>query len=39
VAHAVLGRSLEVELPGEGSRRATVVPRPFLDPGKEIPKH
>jgi len=39
VAHAALGGSLEVEIPGEGSRRATVVPRPFLDPGKEIPKH
>ena len=38
VTHAALGGSLEVELPGEGRRRATVVPRPFLDPGKEIPK-
>jgi len=38
VAHAALGTALRVHIPGGGDRRATVVPRPFIDPKKEIPK-
>ena len=38
LAHAVLGTALRVKIPGVGERRATVVPRPFVDPGKEIPR-
>ena len=37
VGHAVLGSKLEVETPG-GVVRAVVVPTPFVDPGKMIPK-
>ena len=37
-AHAVQGGVLGVEIPGAGVRRATVVPRPFVDPKKDIPK-
>jgi aminomethyltransferase len=38
VAWTALGTSLQVTMPGVGERRATVVPRPFIDPRKEIPK-
>ncbi len=38
VAHASLGTALRVEIPGVGERTATVVPKPFVDPKKEIPK-
>jgi hypothetical protein len=38
VAHAALGTVLTVIIPGVGTRKATVVPRPFIDPRKEIPK-
>jgi aminomethyltransferase len=34
---AAAGTALAVELPG-GRREATVVPMPFVDPGKSIPK-
>ncbi|HXV86717.1 MAG TPA: glycine cleavage T C-terminal barrel domain-containing protein [Gemmatimonadales bacterium] len=37
VASAALGTPLTVTLP-DGERSATVVPRPFLDPEKSIPK-
>jgi aminomethyltransferase len=37
-AKAVPGTPLQVNVPGVGARRATVVPRPFIDPRKEIPK-
>ena len=37
-AHAELGTSLRVDVPGKGERTATVVRKPFLDPTKEIPK-
>jgi len=37
VAHAALGTEFEVETPG-GAARAVVVPMPFVDPGKTIPK-
>ncbi|MGD0362798.1 MAG: glycine cleavage T C-terminal barrel domain-containing protein [Bryobacteraceae bacterium] len=37
VAHAALGTKLDVETPG-GSAPAVVVPMPFVDPGKMIPK-
>ena len=37
VKHAALGTELEVETPG-GVARAVVVPMPFVDPGKTIPK-
>jgi glycine cleavage system aminomethyltransferase T len=38
VAHAAPGDRLAVELPGAEQRRATVVPVPFVDPAKEIPR-
>jgi glycine cleavage system aminomethyltransferase T len=38
VKHAALGTELRVKIPGVGERRATAVPRPFIDPKKEIPK-
>ena len=38
LAKAVLGTVLQVRVPGVGARRATVVPKPFIDPKKEIPK-
>src|SRR5262249_4619816 len=38
VAHTALGTSLTVAIPGASARKATVVPRPFVDPKKEIPK-
>ncbi|MGH8633852.1 MAG: glycine cleavage T C-terminal barrel domain-containing protein, partial [Burkholderiales bacterium] len=38
VAHATLGMAVTVIIPGLGARKATVVSRPFVDPGKEIPK-
>lgn len=38
VEHAATGSRLEVEVPGAGSRDATVVPKPFVDPKKAIPK-
>jgi glycine cleavage system aminomethyltransferase T len=37
VAYAALGTEFEVETPG-GAARAVVVPMPFVDPGKTIPK-
>jgi aminomethyltransferase len=37
VAHAALGTKLEVETPA-GWADAVVVPMPFVDPGKMIPK-
>jgi glycine cleavage system aminomethyltransferase T len=37
VVHANAGTELEVETPG-GAVRAVVVPMPFVDPGKMIPK-
>jgi glycine cleavage system T protein len=37
-AHASLGTTFSVEVPGAGARRATVVPKPFVDPKKDIPK-
>lgn len=38
IAHATLGTKMGVEIPGVGERQATVVPKPFIDPKKEIPK-
>ncbi len=38
IAHTALGTRLTVNIPGAGTRKATVVPRPFVDPKKEIPK-
>ena len=38
VAHAILGTAVTVIIPGLGTRKATVVARPFVDPGKQIPK-
>jgi len=37
-AHTALGTALTVIIPGAGPRKATIVPRPFVDPKKEIPK-
>jgi glycine cleavage system aminomethyltransferase T len=38
LAYSALGTLLTVTIPGVGTRKAKVVPRPFVDPGKEIPK-
>jgi len=38
VALAELGTRLTVSIPEVGDRAATVVPKPFVDPKKEIPK-
>ena len=38
IAHSSAGTVLNVELPGGDVRRATVVPMPFVDPQKAIPK-
>jgi glycine cleavage system aminomethyltransferase T len=37
-AHSAVGTVVSVTLPGAGERQATVVPKPFIDPKKEIPK-
>jgi aminomethyltransferase len=37
VAHGTPGTELEIETP-QGAARALVVPMPFVDPGKVIPK-
>ena len=37
--HSELGTELSVAVPDSGERRATVVPRPFVDPDKDIPKN
>ena len=37
-AYSTLGTNLIVDVPGAGARRATVVPKPFVDPKKDIPK-
>ncbi len=37
-AHAEPGTKLAVNVPDAGQRQATVVPKPFFDPKKEIPK-
>jgi aminomethyltransferase len=36
--YSALGTPLTVTIPGEGTRKAKVVPRPFVDPNKDIPK-
>ena len=38
VAHAAAGTRLAVEIPDVGTRTATVVEMPFVDPAKAIPK-
>ncbi|HEX9633196.1 MAG TPA: glycine cleavage T C-terminal barrel domain-containing protein [Gemmatimonadales bacterium] len=38
VAHAAAGTRLAVEIPDAGTRTATVVEMPFVDPDKAIPK-
>jgi glycine cleavage system aminomethyltransferase T len=38
VSLAQPGTTLTVALPAVGDRAATVVPMPFIDPKKEIPK-
>jgi len=38
VQHAELGARLTVSIPEVGEREATVVPKPFVDPEKAIPK-
>jgi len=37
VAHAAVGTELNVETPA-GAASAVVVPMPFVDPAKKIPK-
>jgi aminomethyltransferase len=38
ISNAALGTRLTVSIPEAGERAATVVPRPFVDPEKAIPK-
>ncbi|HEY7743409.1 MAG TPA: glycine cleavage T C-terminal barrel domain-containing protein [Burkholderiales bacterium] len=38
IAYSALGTALTVTIPGIGTRKAKVVPRPFVDPKKDIPK-
>jgi hypothetical protein len=38
LAHTAIGTIVAVALPEHGVREATVAARPFLDPGKTIPK-
>lgn len=38
VAYSELGSTFTVRIPEVGDRKATVVPKPFVDPKKEIPK-
>jgi aminomethyltransferase len=38
IQHAELGSKLMVAIPEVGDREATVVPKPFVDPEKAIPK-
>jgi len=38
VEHAALGTSLAISVPEVGERTAKVVKKPFVDPGKDIPK-
>lgn len=38
VASATLGTMITIEIPEVGTRQATVVPKPFIDPDKSIPK-
>ena len=38
LAAADLGTVLTVVIPGVGTRKATIVSRPFVDPSKAIPK-
>ena len=38
IEHAELGTELVIAVPGSGDRPAEVVPKPFIDPKKEIPK-
>lgn len=38
VAHAAPGTALRVKMSGIGERKAIVVPKPFVDPEKAIPK-
>ena len=38
VVHGAYFDTLTVSVPGVGDREATVVPKPFIDPRKEIPK-
>ena len=37
IEHSDMGNRFEVETP-EGRRRAVTVPKPFIDPGKDVPK-
>jgi aminomethyltransferase len=38
IEHAGLGLKFTVDVPQKGERAATVVKKPFIDPGKDIPK-
>ena len=38
-AYAAPGTELRVKMSGIGERRATVVPKPFVDPNKQIPRN
>jgi aminomethyltransferase len=38
VEYSALGTALTVTLPESGPRDAVVVPKPFVDPSKAIPK-
>jgi aminomethyltransferase len=38
IGHSSLGTALNVDIPDTGPRRAIVVPKPFVDPTKDIPR-
>jgi glycine cleavage system aminomethyltransferase T len=38
IEHTAVGTPITVDVPGVGARPAMVVPKPFVDPKKEIPK-
>ena len=38
IEHAALGTQVRVMAPDSGERKATVAPKPFVDPKKDIPK-
>ena len=38
IEHAALGTQVTVMAPDSGERKATVAPKPFVDPKKDIPK-
>jgi hypothetical protein len=38
IEHSSIDTRVEVGMPSCGSRSARIVPKPFYDPGKNLPK-